>query len=362
MRISQLLMRANRAHVRSTIHTAIAAAFVSVLLGMCCLFLCACFGIPQSPIVAARVDGQEIYEDEVTAYIEGFRIKNPEYETDTGWAEFLKSNGYTSETMRKYVLDTVFIPKTLIRRECESRNIKIIDAELDTVIQEEKNYYEQRYGENSWDSVLASYGYDEDSWRENERDRLLEEQLAQTVITDAQPTQGEIQALANQTASNYNGKSSYYIEFDTEQAAAEARSRIAIGDSATSLEAFSTQGTPVYAGWNSLTSSRDAMSTEYIQTLNSLELNHVSQPVQVGGKWLLIFCNATFNAGSSGESVALDTVPPEIYDQLASDATDNKTEMLFAEWLDDLMRSSNIVYEPMPEGLPYSVNVTLAGE
>lgn len=331
------------------------------MLALSCL-LSACFGIPESPSVAARVDGQEIYEDDVTAYIEGFRLKNPEYETDTGWAEFLKSNGYTSETMRTYVLNTVFIPKTLIRRECESRNIKITDAELDAVIEEEKNYYERRYGENSWDSVLASYGYDEDSWRENERDRLLEEQLARMVITNPQPTQGEIQALANRTASNYNGKSSYYIEFATQQEAEAARNRLAITDSSTTLEAFSTLGTPVYAGWNSLTSSRDAMSTEYIQALNTLELNHVSQPVQINGKWYLIFCNATYNAGSSGESVALDRIPPEIYEQLVSDAIEEKTKNLFDEWLAELMETSNIVYEPMPEGLPYSVNVTLTEE
>lgn len=332
------------------------------LLLACLLSLTGCFGIPSEPKVAASVNGEKILEDDVTSYIEGFRSKNPEYETDTGWAEFLKSNGYTSETMRIYVLDTVFIPKTLIRQECESRNIKITDAELDSVIQKEKSYYEQRYGDNSWDSVLASYGYDEDTWRENERDRLLEEKLAQTVITDAQPTQGEIQALANQTASNYNGKSSYYIEFETQELASAARNRLAMNDSVTSLEAFSTLGSTVYAGWNSLTSSRDAMNTEYIQSLNSLALNQVSQPVQIDGKWLLIFCNATFNAGSAGESVALDTIPPEIYEQLVSDATENKTASLFDEWLEDLTRKSKIVYEPMPEGLAYSVNVTLEGE
>lgn len=166
-------------------------------------------------------------EDKVTEFIEGFRSKNAQYETDSGWAEFLKSNGYTSETLRTYVLNTVFIPQELIRQECAKLGIQIGDTELDEVIKQEKSYYEQRYGENSWDSVLASYGYDEESWRENELNRLLEEQLRSMVIDAVTPTEAEIQAQANESASMYNGKDSYYIQFASQQEAQAARDRIA---------------------------------------------------------------------------------------------------------------------------------------
>ena len=72
--------------------------------------LTGCFGMTQPPQVAAYVNGVVIEEDDVTDFIEGFRNKNAQYETDSEWAEFLKSNGYTSESLRSYVLDTVFIP------------------------------------------------------------------------------------------------------------------------------------------------------------------------------------------------------------------------------------------------------------
>lgn len=338
------------------------APVTCIALAFCMLILTGCFGIPEAPAVAAYVNGEEILEDDVTAYIEGFRSKNSEYETDTGWAEFLKTNGYTSEGIRSYVLNTNFIPETLIRQECDSRDIQITGAELDKVIEQEKAYYEQRYGENSWDSVLASYGFDEESWRENELNRLLEEQLMNDVISDVVPSEGEVQALANETASNYNGKSSYYISFDSEQAAQAARDRLNTPDGTTTLEAFERLGNAVNAGWNSLSANRDTLTIEYVQALNSLDLNHVSAPVQQGNAWLLIFCNETFNASVSGEAVPLDSIPGDIYDQLVADATKLKKQNMFSDWLSELAENSYIVYEPMPDGLPYSVNVTLDEE
>ena len=327
----------------------------------CTLCLFGCFGIPQDPLVAANVNGEAIYEDDVTEYIEGFRAKNTDYETDSGWAEYLNSKGFTSETIRTYVLDTNFIPKALIKQECANRNIQVTDAELDYVIEQEKAYYESRYGEKSWDSVLASYGYDEGTWRENELNRLLEEQLADEVIADAEPTEGEIQAQANESAPNYSGKSSYYVSFPSEQEAQRALEQLNLQDETTTIEAFSALGEAVYAGWNSLNANRDSLAKEYIQALNSLELNHVSSPVQTGSTWVLIFCNSVFSA-SVGESVALGTIPAEIYEQIVADAVETKKERLFEDWLAAVKNDADIVYEPMPDGLPYSVNVSLVGE
>lgn len=329
------------------------ALSLSLLASLC---LCSCFGIAAPPQVAATVNGVAIDEDDVTEFIEGFRKKNAQYETDTGWAEFLKSNGYTSESLRSYVLDTVFIPQELIRQQCEDLGISIGDTELDQVIAQEKAYYEERYGANSWDSVLASFGYDEKTWRENELNRLLEEQLRSMVIEAVEPTEAEIHAEANQGASSYNGKDSYYISFPSREAAQQARDGIA-RDRVTLAE-FSRLGDAIHAGWNSLPASRDALSTAYEQALNGLELDAVSEPVDVDGSWVLIYCDAVFNVGAGGESVVLRSIPPEIYRQIVDDATERKADQLFNEWLANLSSESDIVIEPMPSGLPYNVSTT----
>ncbi len=268
------------------IRVACVCALIALVLAAPCA-LTGCFGMTQPPQVAAYVNGVAIEEDDVTEFIEDFRGKNAQYETDSAWAEFLKSNGYTSETLRSYVLDTVFIPQELIRQKCAELGIQIGDTDLDDVIRQEKEYYERRYGENSWDSVLASYGYDEESWRENELNRLLEEQLRSMVIDAVAPTEAEVQAQANESASTYNGKDTYYITFASQQDAQEARSRLAASGERVTLGEFERIGDAVHAGWNSLPANRDVMGGEYIQAANALEVGTVSEPVYADGAWTL---------------------------------------------------------------------------
>ena len=339
------------------IRVACVCALIALVFAAPCA-LTGCFGMAQPPQVAAYVNGVAIEEDDVTEFIEDFRGKNAQYETDSAWAEFLKSNGYTSETLRSYVLDTVFIPQELIRQKCAELGIQIGDTDLDDVIRQEKEYYERRYGENSWDSVLASYGYDEESWRENELNRLLEEQLRSMVIDAVAPTEAEVQAQANESASTYNGKDTYYITFASQQDAQEARSRLAASGERVTLGEFERIGDAVHAGWNSLPATRDVMGGEYIQAANALEVGTVSEPVYADGAWTLIFCDAAFNVGAGGESVVLATMPREIYDQIVIDATEAKADQLFDEWLRGLAAESDIQIEPMPSGLPYNVSAT----
>lgn len=333
------------------------AAFVCLLVA-CMLSLSACFGMPQPPKVAATVNGEIIEEDEVTDFIEAFRKKNAQYETDTGWADFLISNGYTSDSLRTYVLNNVFIPKVLIKQQCADRGIQVDDTDLDEVIEKEKQYYEERYGENSWDSVLASYGYDEKTWRENELNRLLEEELSNVVIGKVTPTQQEIQAQADLEAASYNGKDSYYIAFESEEDAQSAYDRLTDAHETVTLDQFRRFGKLEHAGWNSLPSTRDDTSDEYIQAANELEEHHVSEPVYADETWMLIFCDRVFNVDTSGKTVVLSTIPKEIYDQLVIDASQVKADALLNEWLVKLAQESDIEIEPMPSGLPYNVSTT----
>lgn len=334
-------------------------AFSAFALTLICLFaLSACFGLPQPPQVAATVNGEIIEESTVTSFIEDFRKKNAQYETDSGWAEFLLSNGFTSESLRTYVINNVFIPQELIRQQCAQRGIQISDTELQKVIEQEKEFYEQRYGENSWDSVLASYGYDEKSWRENELNRLLEEQLSKEIIGEVHPSEAEIQAQANQNASSYNGKYSFYIEFPSEQDAQNALERLSGSDGKVSLEQFERLGNAQDAGWNSLPTTRDVMGIDYIQASNALDIDTVSEPININNAWYLIYCDKVFNVGAGGESVILRNIPQKIYDQIVADAAQVKADNLLNEWLDNLAMQSDITINPMPSGLPYNVSTT----
>ena len=327
---------------------------------MACCVLGGCFGMPSEPDVAATVNGDAVYEAEVTDYIEGFRAQNPEYESDEGWAEFLKENGYTAESIRRLVLDSVFIPRVLIHQECAARGISLTDSELDAVIDRERQYYEGRYGENSWESVLSSYGYDEESWRENEADRLLEEQLIDEVIGNVQVTDAQLQDEADRHASVYNGKHSRYLSFDSEQAAQEALSNLrdVAGDMTVGkFRAGSQRSTD--AGWNSIPSDRDAMSTEYIAALNELQEGEYSGVVAQEHDWVIVFCDEVYNVRKSQGHVDLTAMPEEILQHVRQDAHDAIVQSSFSQWMENRIDIANVEYTDIPEGLPYDVNVAI---
>lgn len=199
-------------------------------------------GFSKQSSIAATVDGISITEDEVTSYIEGFRQEKTERETASGWASWLSNNGFTAESLREYVLNNVFIPKAVIRIQAKNLSLEVTEDELDQTIQKEKSYYEERTGIGSWDSVLASYGYDEDKWRDNEQDRLLEERLKETVIPDFTPTSSQYKSYGAKIASTYNSKHSYFIAFDSQEYAEEALTDLGGTDVQVTLNKFKKSG------------------------------------------------------------------------------------------------------------------------
>ncbi len=318
----------------------------------------------QTGAVAATVNGVEISEDTVTAYIEGFRSENVDYETDAGWASFLADAGYTAEGLRHYVLDTVFIPEALVRQECAARDIVVTDKDLESLIATEKRYYEKRYGKDSWDSVLASYGYDAASWRDNEEDRLLEKKLSQAVVEVAEPGDDAVQVVANETASSYNGRHSYYLSFASQEEAQNAAGRLVPDETgAISYEAFAAvagEGQTVReAGWSSLAADRAKMSNAYTKALKGLGAHAVSAPFEEKGTWYLVLCDEVFEVGRGEEFVSLDRIPAPIVAQLREDTLQAERESAFESWLSDVRTRSSVVVADMPEGLSYDVDLPL---
>lgn len=314
----------------------------------------------QKSSVAATVGTASISEDTVTEYIEGFRSKNENCETDEGWASFLAKNGYTAESMRNYVLENVFIPHEVVRAKCAEMDITVSEDELSSAIAAEKEYYEQRYGADSWASVLASYGYDEESWRENEEARLLEQRCKDQVVGTIEPSQSQLQTYANENISTYNGKHSYYLSFDSLE---EAQAVYDSFDSAdhVSLEEFSAPGGAVNAGWSSVEADQKRVSADYITALNDLEAKQVSEPMEDGDAYVLIYCDKVFSAKGMTR-VKLGKLPQGILAALTSDCEQLLEDEAYDSWLQEATSQMSVTINDMPDGLPYDVNVALDDE
>lgn len=353
-----------------------------VLACLLCLLagttLCGCLGLSKKAYVAATVGGISIDESDVTSYIEGFRKEDPSRETDTGWAQYLSSNGYTSESFRTYVLNTVFIPDTIIKVKAQRKGISITDEDLDDVIAAEKEHYEELYGANSWDSILASYGYDADTWRDSEMTRLLRSRLTDAVVGDVQATKQDVLEYGSQVAANYNGKHSYYILFDDESQAQETLEHLGGKSASVTLSTFKKAAKRAaelygigaqeddghnanvtytgikYAGWSSLGDA--TANSAYNNALNSLEVDTVSDVVQLSdNSWAVIYCDDAY-VFQKHDLQDSSKIPTAIYTRIVEGVEDLLREKQFETWLAKRQAKMKIKINAMPSGLPYDVS------
>lgn len=366
---------------------ALLASILALALAAACLG--GCLGLSKKVTVAATVGGTVISEEDVTAYIEGFRSQDDDRTTDAGWSQYLSSNGYTAESFRLKVLNDVFIPQASVKIQAAAQGIVVTDEELDGVIAAEKAYYEDSYGADSWTSVLASYGYDEESWRESEMNRLLQERLEDAVIGEVVPTGDDMAEYAPSIAPRFNGKHSYYIAFESEESAEQALASLGGADASVKLAAFEKLAanvqelalieearqeeegedqdpeaaaaySPAYgmcdAGWGSLTDTAQNSNNIYTNALNKLELGTVSEVVEPEkGSWVIIYCDEAY-VFQERDLYDLEAVPDNIREALVEAVADQLRDDAFDAWLKEAMKGEDIVINDMPSGLSYDVS------
>lgn len=373
-------MRPQR-HIRRL--PAIASCLAALALAAACLS--GCLGLSKKVTVAATVGDIVISEEDVTAYIEGFRSQDEDRATDAGWAQYLSSNGYTAESFRLKVLNEVFIPAASVKIQAAANNVTVTDEELDSVIAAEKAFYEESYGADSWTSVLASYGYDEESWRESEMERLLEERLTAKVVGPIEPSFEQMVDYAPGIAPRFNGKHSYYIAFDTQDAGEGALaslggsgasvklstfkklgalySELALGAAQQDEQAQEGEESPYAqangmqdAGWGSLSNTHQNSNNTYTNALNNLALGTVSELVEPEkGHWVLIYCDEAY-LFQENDLYDEDAIPADIHDAIVDAVTAQLRKDAFDAWLDEAMEGEDISVSDMPAGLSYDVS------
>lgn len=362
---------------------AIASCLAALALAAACLS--GCLGLSKKVTVAATVGDIVISEEDVTAYIEGFRSQDEDRAADSGWAQYLASNGYTAESFRLKVLNEVFIPAASLKIQAAAHNVTVTDEELDSVIAAEKAYYEEAYGADSWTSVLASFGYDEESWRDSEMERLLEERLTDEVVGSVEPTLEQLMDYAPSIAPRFNGKHSYYIAFDTADAAEGALASLGGPGASVKLGSFRKVGA-LYAalapqadehaeqegegaaspyaqangmqdaGWGSLTNTPQNSNNTYTNALNKLELGTVSEVVEPEkDHWVLIFCDEAY-LFQENDLYNTESIPADIREAIVAAVTAQLRKDAFDAWLDEAMEGEDISVSDMPAGLSYDVN------
>ena len=289
-----------------------------VALAVAALCLSGCLGLSKKVTVAAQVGDIVISEEDVTAYIEGFRSQDDDRATDSGWALYLSANGYTAESFRQKVLDEVFIPEASVRIQAQAHNIVVTDEELDSVIEAEKAFYEESYGADSWTSVLASFGYDEKSWRESEMNRLLKERLADEVVGKPEPTQDQLMEYGPDIAPRFNGKHSYFAAFDTQEAGESALASLGGAGASIKFSAFKKMA-ELYAAAAELAAASDVMvviggrnsgnTRRLVEVCQaSCPTYHVESAAELQPEWFAPHSRVGVTAGASTPQAHIDAV------------------------------------------------------
>lgn len=148
--------------------------------------------------VAATVNGTEIGENAVTAYVQRFRETNGLTDNDA-WGTWLIDNAYTMDSFRADTVD-YFVNQELLRQAAEKEGVSVTQDEVDDAIQAE---IDEVGDETSWREGLEKAGATEESERSQVELSLLQQALMDKVCADVAASDDELLAYAQMYYEDY---------------------------------------------------------------------------------------------------------------------------------------------------------------
>lgn len=305
--------------------------------------------------VAATVNGKEIGEKAVTAYIANFRSMS-NLEADADWAQWLVDNNYTASDIREEVIN-YYTSQELIRQAAEENGVTVDSSEVDAQVQQMRSYYDS---DEDWQSALKQIGTTESQYRSLLEISMLQKDLQEKVAQPEDPSDEELLQYAQMYATYYNGaKKSSHILFnsDDEATAQEVLDRINSGelDFADAAAQYSqdsgSKDDGGNVGWDKLTSFVD----EYQTALDGLEEGQVSGLVTSSYGIHIIKCTQVFNAPD--EVTSTDQLPSEFMDSIKSTLESSAKQQAYSQWYQDYKSNADIQINDMPSGLAYDVSL-----
>jgi foldase protein PrsA len=344
-----------------------------LLATMLAVSLAGCSTSETSSGVAATVGGVDIMEADVTARIETFMIDQSTGEKmdDVAWAQLLAGAGFTPESLREDVIREEFAMSLLVLQEAAEVGIEPDVATIDEQIEPQKaSLGEGDEGAAAWANYLKQNGFSsEDSYR-----RYLEAQSVVTALLTAkvpasEPTAEEVEQYVSANAGFYAGKRSSAILFTIADEAAADEARARAEEALTRVEAgedfgalageYSDDVATKENGGDMNWSAFAAVSQEYLEALDGLSVGQTSGLVETEGGIYIIKCTDEFVANDDG-TVDFAAVPEDIVTMLTESVAQSNQAAEQQAYFDGLRTSDKLVINPMPEGLPYDVDMTLA--
>ncbi|MBE6464404.1 MAG: peptidylprolyl isomerase [Eggerthellaceae bacterium] len=321
---------------------------------LCVLGLTACSG-GLTGGTAATVNGVAIPEDKVTTYIEQFR-ESYGLTKDSDWKNWMKSSGYTPESLRSAVID-IYVEQEAIKLAATERGISIAPDVIDGYVNDVKSKYSS---DEEWKKALDAVGMSEDEYRENIERSLLAEDLTKAIEAET-PASEEDQLLnyCNMYLNRFDGaKRSSHILFSSEDADTAKTVLEQLNDGSldfeTAAQTYSIDSSGADGGdvgWD----KASRFITEYTDALDKLEVGEISGLVNSVYGIHIIKCTDKFTSPEKLSSI--DEMPEGLVDYVRSTMTANSSSDALTTYLTAYVASLDVVENDIPKSVPYYVSL-----
>jgi foldase protein PrsA len=321
--------------------------------------------------VAAQIGDVTIKESEVTDYIEtNMRVDSTtgEMMSDEDWVSYLESYGWTPETLREAVIRNVFTLPSVIVTEAANAGITPDENEIETQLKEQKD----SVGEDGWADWLTENGYrDEAAYVLDLQASAVYEELMAANTQVSNPTQDEIDAYIESSASAYAGQrvSIIYLPYGeegnddvetTRSKADDVIARLMAGEDFASLaDEYNASGMTDVGGdigWGSVNSLPE-VCTAALATMN---VGDFSDILDDGSAFYIVKVTDEYVPPEDG-TVTPASVPESIRTLLSDQLISTNQSNAESAYYDELVDSALVTINPMPEGLPYDVDMSVSG-
>lgn len=312
--------------------------------------------------VAATVNGTEIEEDKVTRAINNFRLNNS-YTEDDEWKDYLKNRKYTVESLRYEMLGS-FIDQQLVLQCAEQLGVSTNDEEIQSYVDK---MAEQYSSEEAWLKAVDDAGWENgvDGYKEALRFSILEKKLQDQFDAEVEASLEDEDALVaelQESATTYTGakRTSHILFSESDQDLAnEVREKIANGEMTfeEAVAEYSTDDSTKENGGDVGWDKTNSFVTEYTEAVGTLEnIGDISEVTQSKYGYHIIELTDVWTAPETITSSS--DMPEEFVTEIKTNAIDTEGNTNYTDWLDSMRPANDVVVNPMPDNVPYKVDMS----
>lgn len=297
--------------------------------------------------VAATVNGVELGEKAVTAYVDS-RREAFGMADDESWKAYLEQMQTTPEELRNQIIDQ-YVSNEEIRQAAAANGIEVTDEEVDKSVADLK---EQYGNESSWRIYLKQTGQTEYDVRETQRISLLNRKLYY-LATGSNELEGLISQITSQMLSSAATSDELTALQEEQQALPEDASQEQKDELQAKIDAAQTKAQDNLKSAQELVDLIDAGVAKMKEAMGAEIYDATDEEV-------LAFIKQTDESLAQLDS--LEGIPATIVSYVRSQITDDNKTKAYQEFMSKYLDDATVVVNDAPDGLTYFIEVTLPAD